>query len=89
MPTEVLELSRDVFAALLARHPSMLTNLNRILAQRLAQRHLPQGDGRRGETVALITGSEHGPLAAAIVAAAKLPAHARSWRSIWRRHGGA
>jgi NTE family protein len=71
VPTEVLELRRDAFAALLARHPSMLTNLNRILAQRLARRHHIPSDGRRGEAAALVTSSEWGSLAEAVVSAAK------------------
>jgi predicted acylesterase/phospholipase RssA/CRP-like cAMP-binding protein len=73
VPTEVLELRRDAFAAMLARHPATLVNLNRILAQRLVARSHPRAQGRRGEAVALVTGTAGGALkaAAAIVEAAQ------------------
>lgn len=55
VPTEVLELRRDTFGTLLADHPAILTNLTRILSQRLARANAPEErTRRRGETVALI-----------------------------------
>src|SRR5207253_7533966 len=46
--TDMLELKRDVFATLLTRHPSILVNLNRILARRLAQQNRRQVERSRG-----------------------------------------
>jgi NTE family protein len=73
VPTEVLELRRDALAEILARHPATLVNLNRILAQRLAARSQARAEGRRGEAVAMVTGTAGEALkrAAAIVAAAQ------------------
>jgi predicted acylesterase/phospholipase RssA/CRP-like cAMP-binding protein len=71
VPTDVLELSREAFAALLARYPAILANLNGILSRRLARRNLPHAEGRRGEAVALVTGPAGRPLAADVVAATK------------------
>src|SRR4051794_3799716 len=53
--TDLLELGRDDFRALIARFPRMLENLTAILTRRLAEatsRHA--GAGRRGEAVALV-----------------------------------
>jgi len=55
MPTEALELGRDAFAALLARYPIMLVNLNTILGRRLAERNV--AGETRGEAVALVADS--------------------------------
>jgi NTE family protein len=54
VPTEVLELGREDFTSVLARHPTLLVNLSRILSRRLA--HAVQSR-RRGEAVALLTGA--------------------------------
>jgi NTE family protein len=54
VPTQVLELGRDEFVSVLARHPTLLVNLSRILSRRLA--HASQSR-RRGEAVALLTGA--------------------------------
>jgi predicted acylesterase/phospholipase RssA/CRP-like cAMP-binding protein len=56
VPTDVLELQRPAFAALLARYPTLLANLNRILSLRLAERNVQQARKRRGEAVALLVG---------------------------------
>jgi NTE family protein len=69
VPTEVLELSRQTFIALLARHPAILTNLSRILSRRLAHRSLQQAQTRSGEAVALVVGESGMALAADMVAA--------------------
>jgi len=54
VPTSVLELGQDEFAAILAQYPAILVNLNRILSHRLARTNLRQAERRRGEAVALI-----------------------------------
>jgi NTE family protein len=70
LPTTALELDRDDFAAILARHPQILANLNRILSAKLAETTARVGDGsRRGEAVALVVGKELGGLVDEIVAA--------------------
>jgi NTE family protein len=57
VPTTVLELARDDFAGLIARHPEMLSNLNRILTRRLAETTARVADPRsRGEAVGLVVG---------------------------------
>jgi NTE family protein len=57
VPTAVLELGRDDFAGLIARHPSILSNLNRILSRRLAETTARVAEERsRGEAVALVVG---------------------------------
>jgi NTE family protein len=56
LPTEVLELRQDHFAEAIGRSPQLLTNLNRILSQRLAATTAQVGVTRsRGEAVLLIT----------------------------------
>ncbi len=59
VPTEALELGREAFVTVLARHPTLLVNLSRILSRRLARTTL---DRRRGEAVALLTGATAAPL---------------------------
>ena len=57
VPTTVLELGRETFDGLVADHPVILANLNRILTRRLM--HADQRDARqlrRGEAVLLILG---------------------------------
>jgi NTE family protein len=56
-PTAVLELGREDFARLIADHPSMLSNLNRILSLRLAETTARVNEPRsRGEAVVLLVG---------------------------------
>jgi predicted acylesterase/phospholipase RssA len=69
--TEVLELDRQAFAAILARYPVLLANLNRILTRRLAQRNTRTGDQRRGEAVALVVERVDAGLVARVLAATK------------------
>ncbi len=55
LPTQVLELRREAFAEAVGRSPVLLTNLNRILSQKLAATTAQLGVSRtRGEAVALI-----------------------------------
>ena len=55
VPTTVLELGRDDFATLIARHPPILANLNRILTRRLAETTARVAEPRaRGEAVAIL-----------------------------------
>lgn len=57
VPMSVLELDRDAFAQLMARHPSILGNLTRILTDRLRETTARVGaHPTRGEAVALIAG---------------------------------
>jgi NTE family protein len=77
MPTDVLELDRAAFAAALARHPTILLNLNRILSQRLTRttaRNAAQS--RRGEAIALLV-DRAGRAAAGEVVAATVAASPR------------
>ena len=76
VPTEVLELRREEFTSVLARHPTLLVNLSRILSRRLA--HAVQSR-RRGEAVALLTGA---------AAARLVPACSRGRGSRQPRQGG-
>ena len=71
VPTEVLELTRVDFAALVARHPEILANLSRILGLRLARRTQESTERRRGEAVALVTGPAGSALVADLIAATK------------------
>ena len=57
VPMSVLELDRDAFAQLMARHPSILGNLTRILSERLRETTARVGvRPTRGEAVALVAG---------------------------------
>ena len=69
MPTAVLELGQDDFAAILAQYPAILLNLNRILSRRLARTNVRQVHSRRGEAVALIVDRRGASLVPDIVAA--------------------
>lgn len=67
LPTELLELTREGFAAALARQPAMLANLSRILSLRLARANeMSSGSRRRGEAVALISGPGSASLASRV-----------------------
>jgi predicted acylesterase/phospholipase RssA/CRP-like cAMP-binding protein len=70
VPTQALELDREGFAALFARHPSLLVNLSRILSRRLAQTS-SEADRRRGEAVALLTGFGAARLIPEVIEAAR------------------
>src|SRR5205085_658689 len=79
VPTDVLELRRGAFAAVLARHPAVLTNLSRILSRRLARVSGRQAEGvQRGEAVALVTGAR----AAGLIPAALEATGSASPRSV-------
>jgi NTE family protein len=57
VPTAVLELGREDFARLIADHPAILSNLNRILSRRLAETTARVNEPRsRGEAVVLLVG---------------------------------
>jgi NTE family protein len=57
LPTTALELDRDHFAAVLADHPAILANLNKILSAKLAETTARVGEGApHGEAVALLVG---------------------------------
>src|SRR5207245_5449381 len=57
VPMSVLELDREAFAQLMARHPSILGNLTRILSERLRETTARVGvRPTRGEAVALVAG---------------------------------
>jgi predicted acylesterase/phospholipase RssA/CRP-like cAMP-binding protein len=72
VPTETLELRRQDFGALVARHPQLLANLNQILSQKLAETTARVGEPRaRGEAVALIVGAAAKHLVPDILAAAE------------------
>ena len=56
VPTEALELRREVFLPLLSRYPVILSNLCRVLSRRLARTTERLVAGRRGEALALVAG---------------------------------
>ena len=56
LPTTVLELQRSDFLRLVERHPLVLTNLVRVIGDRLVTRNVVERHGRRGEAVAVIAG---------------------------------
>jgi predicted acylesterase/phospholipase RssA len=56
VPTEALELRREVFIPLLSRYPAILSNLCQVLSRRLARTSARLVTGRRGEAVALVAG---------------------------------
>lgn len=68
-PTDILELDREAFTALLARHPMILTNLTRILSDRLARTNIRTQARRRGESVGLVLGAGARHLMTSIIAA--------------------
>ncbi|HET8627863.1 MAG TPA: cyclic nucleotide-binding and patatin-like phospholipase domain-containing protein [Thermomicrobiales bacterium] len=70
-PVAAHELRREAFAALLARHPAVLTNLTAILSRRLARTSARRAaEERRGEAVALLVDERGTDLVAGLVAAA-------------------
>jgi NTE family protein len=71
VPTEVLELSQEAFAGILARYPAVLVNLSRILSRRLARTTLQSQERQRGEAVALVAGGPTSALAGAVVEATR------------------
>ena len=72
VPIDALELRRQDFARLLARHPALLANLNQILSRKLAETTARVGEPRgRGEAVAVVVGPGGGTLLPDIVAAAE------------------
>jgi predicted acylesterase/phospholipase RssA/CRP-like cAMP-binding protein len=72
VPTSALELGEEDFRALIARFPAILSNLTRILSDRLAAATRRQAErGRRGEAVALIAGPSLASAIPAVVAAAQ------------------
>jgi NTE family protein len=72
LPTTALELERDDFAAVLARHPAILANLNRILSAKLAETTARVGDGAaRGEAVAVVVGPGAPAVVEEVIAATK------------------
>jgi len=72
LPTTALELGRDDFASVLAGHPRILANLNRILSGKLAETTARVGDGAsRGEAVALLVGAGAASFVPEILAAAE------------------
>ena len=56
VPTSVVELGREDFAGLIAAHPQVLSNLNRILTRRLAETTARIAERSRGEAVVLLVG---------------------------------
>jgi CRP-like cAMP-binding protein len=66
----VLELARDDFAPLLARHPRLLANLTRLIGGRLAKRNA-ELRGHQGDTVALVVGARFAHAAAEALEAAR------------------
>jgi NTE family protein len=70
MPTVALQLGRDAFAAIVARHPAILSNLAAILSQRLARTSVRQtADRRRGEALALLVDQQGATLLPAVAEA--------------------
>ena len=70
--TTVLELGADDFGTLIARFPAILSNLTRILSDRLAAVTRGRAErGRRGEAVALITAESLDAAVSDVVAAAR------------------
>jgi predicted acylesterase/phospholipase RssA/CRP-like cAMP-binding protein len=58
VPTTVLEMGQDTFAAVVGRYPTILVNLGRILSQRLDETNRRQVERRHGEAVAVLAGRE-------------------------------
>jgi NTE family protein len=71
VPTDVIELDQEAFAALLSRYPAVLSNLNRILSERLARTNVRQSARRRGEAIALLVDGAGAGLVDDILAAAR------------------
>lgn len=67
--TAVLELDREGFAAVVARHPAVVMNLSRILSRRLHRATAARRRRDRGEAVALVVDRPGAGLAEAVIAA--------------------
>jgi len=67
VPTEVLELDRNRFASTLSTHPELLSNLTRILSERLARTTQSGRTSTRGEAIALVVGEGLEHVAAAVI----------------------
>ena len=66
-----LEIGRDDFETLLARHPRLQSNLMQVLGERLAKANAALVDRRTGEIVMLIVGRDRSRAAADVIAAAR------------------
>jgi NTE family protein len=70
VPTEVLELDRAIFAAIVADYPAIIMNLNRILSQRLARTTARRFErAPRGEALALVIDQMSAPLVGRVIEA--------------------
>ena len=77
VPTAVWELDRTGFAAIIARHPEVLLNLNRVLSHRLYRATLARAQRpQRGEVIAVIV-DRPGLARASSIVAATAAAHPR------------
>jgi NTE family protein len=66
-----VEITRDDFLRLLARHPRLQVNLTHVLGGRLAEGNASLRDRRPGEVVTLVTGAGRAGAAAAVITAAR------------------
>jgi NTE family protein len=66
-----LEITRDDFLRLLARHPRLQANLTHVLGGRLAEGNASLRDHRSGEVVTLVAGVGRARAAAAVISAAQ------------------
>ena len=66
-----VEITRDDFLRLLARHPRLQVNLTHMLGGRLAEVNASLRDRRSGEVVILVTGAGRAGAAAAVITAAR------------------
>jgi predicted acylesterase/phospholipase RssA/CRP-like cAMP-binding protein len=72
IPSAVLELTQEAFTALYERYPQVLSNLVRILSQRLARTNSRADEHRRrGETIALVLCPPKRSIAEALIAATR------------------
>lgn len=71
VPTDVIELNQEEFAAILSRYPAVLANLNRILSERLARTNVRQSARRRGEAIVLLVDDAGALLVDPILAASR------------------
>jgi predicted acylesterase/phospholipase RssA/CRP-like cAMP-binding protein len=69
VPTTALELDREGFASVVARHPGVLMNLSRIVSRRLHRATAARRRPSRGEAVALVVDGRGASLAGTILAA--------------------
>src|SRR2546423_7414305 len=68
-PSEVWELQREAFPSLLAQHPPILWNLNRILSRRLARTNRQIGRRSQADVVALVAEPHRAAAVTAVIAA--------------------